>query len=183
MTRNSADVFDFDLDDILIAIGEHFFDELHVARFFALGPKLGARAAPVSRLAGAQREGKRLGVNERKHQHFVGDVIRGDAGKQAIGAELGLQSGAEFDVGIFGAGREDVVAHEKLNVFGKLFEVIVGVEAGAVAITKLEAHGVVADDLPALDGDTFEVAMRIATVNLAEHVAFALGFGTGGGGA
>ena len=57
--------------------------------------------------------------------------------------------------------------------FGQFLQVVVAVEAGAVAVAEIEAEGIIAHFLPSRYGNSREVLRAIATVLVTEDIAFA----------
>jgi hypothetical protein len=147
-------VLDLEQEHVLVAVDVEVHDPEGVARLLALDPELAARAAPVGRLAGADRVGERLGVHEREHQHLAGGVVHRDAGDQAVRAELRLEERAQLDLGGRGArgkwgGSPWEGVSQGAGEPAQFPQVVVRVKPGPVAVAEIEADGVVADLLPA----------------------------------
>lgn len=89
-------LFDFEEEDILVAVHEPADDALGVAAGFAFEPELAARATPVGHEAFLEGHGERFAVHPSEHEHATARAhgaggFLDDHGNQPVGGEFEIE--------------------------------------------------------------------------------------------
>ena len=89
-------LFDFEEEDILVAVYEPADDALSVAAGLAFEPEFAARAAPVGHEALLERHGEGFAVHPGEHEHAAGGALGtggflDDYGNQPVGGEFEIE--------------------------------------------------------------------------------------------
>ena len=89
-------LFDFEKEDILVAVHEPAHDALGVATGLAFEPELAARTAPVGHKSLLKSHGKGFAVHPGKHEHAAGGALGAggfldDHGNQPVGGEFEIE--------------------------------------------------------------------------------------------
>ena len=89
-------LFDFEKEDILVAIHKPTHDALGVTAGLAFEPELAARAAPVSHETLLEGHGEGFAVHPSKHEHAATGTLGAggfldDHGNQPVGGEFDIE--------------------------------------------------------------------------------------------